>query len=150
MPPPPNPDAGFNPPPYIPCSDNEISEDYCPITELNALPRFSFKTMSTVSSDFPTEFDPLPEEYMSGVAFYPSLILAMALIFSLIAFFYTFCCTRCSGRGKDEKVDKFTKRTPLVVLLLFLILFAGSSIVGGKSVTEGLELAVDYFEVRMF
>eukprot|EP00518_Triparma_eleuthera_P002723 CAMPEP_0182459320 /NCGR_PEP_ID=MMETSP1319-20130603/4473_1 /TAXON_ID=172717 /ORGANISM="Bolidomonas pacifica, Strain RCC208" /LENGTH=464 /DNA_ID=CAMNT_0024658211 /DNA_START=193 /DNA_END=1587 /DNA_ORIENTATION=+ len=144
MPPPPNPDEGFHPPPYVPCEDVDYGE-YCPITELHLLPRYSLVSFSEVSGEFPTEFDPLPEEYMGGVAFYPSLILCMAFILSLVSFFYACCCAKCSGRGKDEKVDKVTKRTPLVVLLIFLVLFAGSSIVGGKSVTEGLELAVDDF-----
>ncbi|GMI12342.1 hypothetical protein TrVE_jg7512 [Triparma verrucosa] len=143
---PPNPDDGFAPAPYIPCKDNEISDQYCPITELNALPRYSWLTFSKVDSDFPTEFDPLPQEYMAGVGFYPSLIVVMAVIFGLITFFYSCCCAKCNGRGAKEKVDKVTKRGPLVVLLIFLCLFAGSSIVGGMSVQEGLSLAVGYFD----
>ena len=83
---------------------------------------------------------------MAGVGFYPSLIVVMAVIFGLITFFYSCCCAKCNGRGAKEKVDKVTKRGPLVVLLIFLCLFAGSSIVGGMSVQEGLSLAVGYFD----
>lgn len=140
-------DGDYHPAPYVPCSETkEIVGDYCPITELHAVPRFSLMTFSTVSSDFPSTFDPVPEEYASGVAFYPSLVLLMSVIFSLLCFFYTCCCARCSGRGKDEKVDKVTKRGPLIALLITLVIFAGSSGVGGYAVQSGLGLAVEFFD----
>ena len=57
MPPPPNPDDDFHPLPYIPCVDVDYGE-YCPITELNALPRYSLVSFSEVGAEFPTEVSP--------------------------------------------------------------------------------------------
>ena len=48
---------------------------------------------------------------MSGVGFYPSLIVVMTIIFGLVTFFYTFCCAKCSGRAAKEKVRTSEERS---------------------------------------
>jgi len=99
--------------PYVPSLFTHVWQyvgDYCPTTELHSAPRFSWLHFNVASNDFPTDFDPMPLNYMAGVAFYPSLVLLMTVIFFIVTFFYTFCCGRCNGRGKEEKVDKVRAR----------------------------------------
>ncbi|GMI12087.1 hypothetical protein TrRE_jg12834 [Triparma retinervis] len=137
----------YHPQPYVPCSETGIEAAYCPIIELHSLPRVDWLTFSTVPSDFPDEFEPIPRSYLSGVAFYPSIIVVLSVVFATVSFFFgVCCCCNCSGRGKEEKVDKVTKRTPLIILLVLLFLFAASSGVGGYSVFKGLDLAQGYFD----
>jgi hypothetical protein len=40
---------------------------------------------------------------MAGVGFYPSIVLAVAVVFAAVSFFYgVCCCCKCNGRGKEE------------------------------------------------
>jgi hypothetical protein len=137
----------YHPEPYIPCMEtHETVGRYCPITELHAGWRFSWLHMKVASNDFPEQFDPVPLDYMTGVAFYPSLVLLLTIIFFTVTFFYTFCCAKCSGRGRDEKVDKTVMRGPLVLLLIMLLMFTASSGIGGYAMNSGLDLAVVAFD----
>jgi len=93
------PPDDYHPEKYVPCSETGIESRYCPITELNMLPRINWLTFSKVSSDFPNEFDPIPQEYLAGVGFYPSIMVSVSVIFAVVTFFYgVCCCCRCSGR----------------------------------------------------
>lgn len=139
----------YEPSVYTPCEELlGHTAGYCPITSLHNVPRFSWLTFSRVdANEFPTALDPMPEDYVAGVLFYPSLILLLGLVFFCVALGYNTCCARCHGRARSESSgDKFTRRGPLAALLVALAVVALSSFAGLSHVTKGFELAADDYD----